>query len=306
MSATLKEIDRLTQTLYATALDYEWSVFRREALALVCRASGASGAAWLTRSRGGAPGEYSEWPELGGNGDLLLKLRGSGNQHEVSIAALGAPWSDGGEQGLLFNYSHRGNNLLTSLVLMRFPRDAEPQKEELRRLVGHMVEASGLSLRQIVQRDEWLMALGRASRGSAALVDADGTIYAASPRFRDLLAGEFGDRECAAVPFRLPKAALEEQGAFTVGVLHLRLSEQGTLYLLHARRPLPLDSLSPREQEIARALAEGKTFKTVARQLDIAVSTVANHASRIYRKLGIYRREELVGLLQTSKIAKAA
>jgi len=67
---------------------------------------------------------------------------------------------------------------------------------------------------------------------------------------------------------------------------------------LHARRPMPLDGLSPREQQIARALGNGKTFKSVARQYDIAVSTVANHASRIYRKLGIYRREDLVDLVR--------
>jgi DNA-binding CsgD family transcriptional regulator len=61
---------------------------------------------------------------------------------------------------------------------------------------------------------------------------------------------------------------------------------------------MPLDSLSVREQEIARALGSGKTFKSVARQYGIAASTVANHASRIYRKLDIFRREELVELLR--------
>src|SRR3546814_3905087 len=78
--------------------------------------------------------------------------------------------------------------------------------------------------------------------------------------------------------------------------LHFRVQPQGSLYLINARRPHPLDVLSPREQEIARALALGKTFKSVAREYGIAISTVANHASRIYRKLGLYRREELVEL----------
>ena len=38
----------------------------------------------------------------------------------------------------------------------------------------------------------------------------------------------------------------------------------------------------------------------MARQCGIATSTVANHASRIYRKLGIYRREELFELVRTA------
>jgi DNA-binding NarL/FixJ family response regulator len=75
-------------------------------------------------------------------------------------------------------------------------------------------------------------------------------------------------------------------------------------YLVYARRSQPLDGLSPREQEIARALSTGKTFKSVARQCGIATSTVANHASRIYRKLGIYRREELFELIRASGNAR--
>jgi DNA-binding NarL/FixJ family response regulator len=59
-----------------------------------------------------------------------------------------------------------------------------------------------------------------------------------------------------------------------------------------------LDMLSEREQQVARALGTGKTFKGVAREHGLAVSTVANHVSRIYKKLGIYRREELLQLLR--------
>lgn len=308
MSVTLKEIDRLIQVLYGTALELDWPTFRREALALVCNASGALSARWLTRSRGSVHGEFSEWPGSGGDAEILLSLAPPNNQRERWVDSL--PVENPGQaarQGLILNYSHRSSPLLTSLILLEFPKGEEVElKEDLRRAVGHMVEASTLSLRQVVQRDEWLISLGRPSRGSAALVDEDGTVYSASARFRDLLAGEFGEGDFHDLPFRLPRTALEEQGIFTVGALHLRVSTHGRLFLLHARRPLPLDGLSPREQEIARALAEGKTFKTVARQLDIAVSTVANHASRIYRKLGIFRREELVNLLQTSKVAKAA
>ena len=308
MSVTLKEIDRLIQVLYGTALEMDWPTFRREALALVCSASGALSARWLTRSRGSRHGEFSEWPGSGGDAEVLLALAPPNNQRErwVDTLPVEVP-GQAARQGLVLNYSHRSSTLLTSLILLEFPQGIDVElKEELRRAVGHMVEASTLSLRQVVQRDEWLISLGRPSRGSAALVDEEGTVYAASGRFRDLLAGEFGEGEFHDLPFRLPRQALEEQGIFNVGTLHLRVATHGRLYLLHARRPLPLDGLSPREQEIARALAEGKTFKTVARQLDIAVSTVANHASRIYRKLGIFRREELVNLLQSSKIAKAA
>jgi DNA-binding CsgD family transcriptional regulator len=170
-----------------------------------------------------------------------------------------------------------------------------------------MVEGGTLSLRQFVQRDEWLFSLGRNSRGTAAIVDERGTIYVASTRFRELIAAEFGLAECSALPNGLPEEVLQDdEGTFAIGDLYFRVARRGGLFLLHARRPLPLDGLSPREQEIARALGNGKTFKSVARQFDIAVSTVANHASRIYKKLGIFRREELVELVRKpSSVARA-
>jgi DNA-binding NarL/FixJ family response regulator len=71
----------------------------------------------------------------------------------------------------------------------------------------------------------------------------------------------------------------------------------GGLFQLHVRRPQPLDSLSPREQEIAQALSKGETLKSIARQYGIALSTVANHTTRIYRKLAIARREDLIELV---------
>ncbi len=80
--------------------------------------------------------------------------------------------------------------------------------------------------------------------------------------------------------------------------LHVRIERMDGLSLVHLREPLPFDILSPREQQIARALGAGKTFKSVAKQCDISISTVANHATRIYRKLGIFRREELVELIR--------
>jgi len=47
---------------------------------------------------------------------------------------------------------------------------------------------------------------------------------------------------------------------------------------------LPLDGLSRAEQEIAARAGGRQDFQSIARQFEIAISTVANHASRIYKK----------------------
>lgn len=51
--------------------------------------------------------------------------------------------------------------------------------------------------------------------------------------------------------------------------------------------------LSPREWDVAQALATGKRSPAVAQALGISVHTVRNHTKAIYRKLGISTQAEL-------------
>lgn len=302
-AAPTRDFDRLVQNVYALAVVDDWTTFRTSALERLCIHFGALGAAWLTVPGSAKGGEFSEWPfESGHTRDQLESIRFPSGKRDADLTPLPprlqANMPVEGEIGFAVRYAHRGADL-TSILLLRFPA-ASPlsDADALRRAVGHVVEAGTLALRNFIQRDEWLQSMGRSSRGTAALVDASGTIYAASKPFREMVGAECGDREFTRLPCPLPQETIEEEGTFSWGTLHFRVSHKQNLFLLHVRAPLPLDGLSPREQEIARALGAGKTFKSVARQYDIAVSTVANHASRIYRKLGVYRREDLVQLVR--------
>jgi DNA-binding CsgD family transcriptional regulator len=301
-----QQLDRLIQTFYTLAVEEDWQDFRHIALHTLCNWLGAVAADWLTQSEPNVPGEYTDYPRADGRRrEELVRLEFPAAARELALAPLpGGLLPDASlsaTAGYALRYEHRGG-ALTSTVLLCFASELPTDLPSLHRAVGHMVEAAALSLRQYIQRDDWLFALGRANRGTAALVDTKGTVYSASRRFRDLLANEAAvERDFPRLPFPLPDSAFSETSAFMWQRLHFRVAPVGALLQLHARRPLPLDGLSPREQQIARALGNGKTFKSVARQYDIAVSTVANHASRIYRKLGIYRREDLVELLRARK-----
>jgi DNA-binding CsgD family transcriptional regulator len=55
-------------------------------------------------------------------------------------------------------------------------------------------------------------------------------------------------------------------------------------------------SLSPREKEVARLIAEGYSDKEIARALQIGVRTVETHCSNIYDKLGTRSRVK-VGII---------
>ena len=62
-----------------------------------------------------------------------------------------------------------------------------------------------------------------------------------------------------------------------------------------ARSPVALiNSLTPRELEVLRALASGASYVVIARDLGISPKTLRNHISNTYHKLEIYDRAQAV------------
>ncbi|HEX4751198.1 MAG TPA: response regulator transcription factor [Bryobacteraceae bacterium] len=53
-------------------------------------------------------------------------------------------------------------------------------------------------------------------------------------------------------------------------------------------------ALTPREQEVARLLAEGRTVREVSNELSLSVKTVEAHKLNLMRKLDIHNRASLV------------
>ena len=67
-----------------------------------------------------------------------------------------------------------------------------------------------------------------------------------------------------------------------------------TRCLLLVHEPSPPIRLSPREREIARMVADGHTNQAIARALEISVWTVSTHLRRIFAKLAVCSRAEMV------------
>lgn len=59
----------------------------------------------------------------------------------------------------------------------------------------------------------------------------------------------------------------------------------------------PIDVLSQREREIAELIAKGSRNREIANQFEIAEGTVKVHLHRIFRKLGVTSRSELMLLM---------
>jgi two-component system nitrate/nitrite response regulator NarL len=98
----------------------------------------------------------------------------------------------------------------------------------------------------------------------------------------------------------IPKSHTSEQ---MIGAL--RFVVTGGVYLppevlLPAERPLAdigrFALLSPRQQEVARMLLQGKPNKAIARELSISEGTVKAHVSAIYQVIGARNRVDAVTL----------
>lgn len=64
------------------------------------------------------------------------------------------------------------------------------------------------------------------------------------------------------------------------------------------RRPAVEGTLTPTGLEAARLAGEGLPNKTIARQLNVSISTVETHLTRAYAKLGVRSRAWLGARLQ--------
>jgi DNA-binding NarL/FixJ family response regulator len=72
-------------------------------------------------------------------------------------------------------------------------------------------------------------------------------------------------------------------------------------YPLH--RPRAFAELTRAEIDVAEGLLGGLTMRTLARRRGVTERTIANQTLRIYRKLGVTSRHELVAMVSRPKSA---
>jgi DNA-binding NarL/FixJ family response regulator len=75
---------------------------------------------------------------------------------------------------------------------------------------------------------------------------------------------------------------------------------------LRGTAPGPAPQLTNRQSEVLHALADGLSFKAMARELQISPSTVKAHVSALYRSLGACNRSNAVGLAHRFGLMEAS
>lgn len=188
--------------------------------------------------------------------------------------------------------------LETEIILSRSSRHtfASEDAERLEQVAPAMVAAASQA---------YFLSLARPSAALAdrpsAVVDPAGGVLEAQWGFRRLLQRHYPKWTGRRLPFELPDDL--NKASISVDGLRVYAEHLNELTLLRIWEPERLDGLTAREREIAEQLAAGTTYKQMARDLGLSTSTVANHAHRIYRKLGVKNRRELTAELHQSESA---
>jgi DNA-binding CsgD family transcriptional regulator len=134
--------------------------------------------------------------------------------------------------------------------------------------------------------------------GARAIARPDGTLYHCGKKFAELVLEIWPERESGRLPAELMAAVCPNKEAILAKhALAVSTSTLGNMLFLNIRRVSLLHRLSHRELEVARLYGQGRQHKEIGLALNISPYTVRNFLARIYTKLGIDNKVDLVFLL---------
>jgi DNA-binding CsgD family transcriptional regulator len=188
------------------------------------------------------------------------------------------------------------SGIFTLLTLYRYDREHlfTAQEQALQsRLLYHLM--SCLAYRQLSELSDLTDSENNQEiKHISALCDAKGMYHCVSQQFFDVLDEHMSKTSHQ----KFPIDSFNNTSNFIQDNLHFSLKKVGELFKISMRVINQLDTLTTREKEVVAGVCHGKTFKQIAKELTLSPSTVSNHLYRIYIKLGINTRSELIALVQ--------
>ena len=183
-------------------------------------------------------------------------------------------------------------------ILIAFYRNDTTDKDftpdehnHLSLLKQHMMAAHRLCLQSLTRR------VGvHNNEGYLLVIDALGLIYHKEPGIDEWLTTFGLSLEANRLPQPLLKALANQEPQWKGIAIESEIIGEKGFILLKLREPSRLDcsSLTATERKVEVLLRQGFTIKQVAKELDIAISTAAGHSKRIYAKLGVSGKHELI------------
>ncbi|MBK9325251.1 MAG: helix-turn-helix transcriptional regulator [Hydrogenophilales bacterium] len=164
---------------------------------------------------------------------------------------------------------------------------SETERKTKELLMPHLAEAHRAArLREVLegahaQHERW------------AVADERGYLREANPGFIHCLREHWPDWQGSLLPEALLEC-IRSATNFSSTRLKMRIAPKGAFRYMQALTSCALDSLSPREHDIATRYARGETYAGIAAVLKLSPATVRNHIANCYRKLAVNNKAELV------------
>jgi DNA-binding CsgD family transcriptional regulator len=168
----------------------------------------------------------------------------------------------------------------------------ESERQICEALFPHMMEALSINLKLSLAA---VKSNDGPTRWPMVMCDPNGFIVYAEPEFLSLIQEEWPGSPCHRLPASLVTSLLDQKQRHLLGasIFAACMQRDDTRIYIKARRRLAVDALSKREIEVAKEIANGLSFKEIARALNLSPATVRNHTQRIHERLEIRSNTEL-------------
>ncbi len=191
-----------------------------------------------------------------------------------------------------------GTNSFISIYRHDADQPFTTDEQQLKQMLfPHLIEAH----RMYVREQLYLKGNNTQPHGnsSSAVCDRDGVLHYCDDNFLSLMGSQWQDTDSKTLPSEV--IGLIEPDATSKELVGSQVACQthalGKLFHISIRRTGPLDHLPQRQRSIAELLANGLTYKEIARHLDISPSTVTNHINTLYERLGVRNKAEVTKLV---------
>lgn len=195
------------------------------------------------------------------------------------------------------------SGLVEGLAFMRGTEEGaftEDERQCVQALVPHLCQARSAHL---VERAHDALDAGLQASYHTVVSSTEGYLMAIEPEAMQLMLREWPDWPGGRLPDPLSRLAGSSGGEAGPDALWrgraivVRLHCTSTQLLLRLRLPNRVDSLGARELSVAEQFAAGESYKDIARTFNLSPSTVSNQLAKVYEKLGVRNKSELLRCL---------
>lgn len=195
---------------------------------------------------------------------------------------------------------NKSAGLMSSLALVR--RDQSPPFSEQDRLLNQILMPHLGTMRSINQTTQ--LARERThepgSRLARAVIDLKGILHTVEPGFASVMKNEWPGWQGPTLPQGMLDALTRGKERFVGNRLVAHFVPAQGLVMVTIYERSRFDDLAPREMSVAQAYARGRSYKEIAKDLQISPTTVRFHLRTIYEKLQIGSKAELASQLAST------